>query len=204
MKKNNFYKELPEGYVPVHTVDAIGNKKFAVLINVIGLLLMIAVGLPAFLLKFPSVSTIKEVIMDDLDTSFWQTELLLLGFIFVMSLYLVLHELVHGAAYKMLTREKLTFGISLSCAFCGVPNVYVTRRTALISLLAPFTVFSVLFLSLVVFLNGLLALMAVVMFALHVGGCVGDLYDTMLLLFRYRGDVLMNDNGPRQVFYQKQ
>ncbi|MCQ2122483.1 MAG: DUF3267 domain-containing protein, partial [Fibrobacter sp.] len=61
----------------------------------------------------------------------------------VMLVYIVLHELVHGAVYKLLTGQKLTFGFKASVAYCGVPDIYVYRRTALAALLAPFVVFDI-------------------------------------------------------------
>ena len=40
--------------------------------------------------------------------------------------------------------------------------------------------------------------------ATHMGGCVGDLYDTGLYLFRFRDPTtLMQDTGPKQTFYTK-
>ena len=41
--------------------------------------------------------------------------------------------------------------------------------------------------------------------AVHIGGCVGDLYDAGLYRFRFRRpDTLMQDTGPKQTFYVKQ
>ena len=112
---------------------------------------------------------------------------------------------MHGAAYKLLTGSKLTFGITLSVAFCGVPDIYVIRRTALISLLAPFTLFGALFAGLTAWLyfaNPLYCVAAVVLLGLHFGGCVGDLYTAALLIFRLRDSrLLMRDTGPEQFFY---
>ncbi|MCQ2399101.1 MAG: DUF3267 domain-containing protein, partial [Clostridia bacterium] len=132
--------------------------------------------------------------------------LVLISFTIAIIAYLVLHELVHGVAYKALTHEKLTFGLSWSCAFCGVPDVYVSRKTALVSLLAPFVVFSVLFLSgaTVAYLVGdpIAFLYLGILFAIHFGGCVGDLWMTVLLSFRFRDKRLyMRDTGPEQFLY---
>ena len=117
--------------------------------------------------------------------------------------YLVLHELTHGIVYHLMTGEKLRFGLSWSCAWCGVPDIYVTRRTALCALLAPFVLFSAVFIALICLCSGLAAATAILLFAVHFGGCAGDLYDTLLLLFRLRGDILMRDTGPKQTFYAR-
>ena len=126
-------------------------------------------------------------------------------FIVAMLAYIVLHELVHGIAYKWLTGEKLTFGISWSCAFCGVPNIYVKRRVALIACAAPLLVFSVIMLPLTVllyFVDPLYYLLSALVFGLHLGGCGGDIYIILLMLFRYRNpETLVRDTGPEQTIY---
>ena len=129
-------------------------------------------------------------------------ELVLIG---VMLLYTALHELVHGAAYKLLTGRKLKFGVSLTAAFCGVPDIYVYRKTALISLLSPFVVFDIVFLLLTVFITDpWYKIDAALMLSIHVGGCAGDLYDTMLYLFKFKDpSTLMRDTGPKQTFFVK-
>jgi hypothetical protein len=79
---------------------------------------------------------------------------MLFGFIFLAIIYVILHELTHGLLYKILTKQKLTFGLTLSVAFCGVPHIYVNKKTALLSVLAPFVVYNIIFIPLLIFLPG--------------------------------------------------
>ena len=195
-KSENFTRELPAGYRLVKTVDA-GEKRFAILMNLCATVLTAAVGTVGFFLKFgknPALSV-------DIGGNVWEFEGILLALVASLVAYIVLHELTHGAVYRILTGEKLTFGLKLSCAFCGVPNIYVTKKTALLALLAPFTVFSAVFLVPFILLPGTFALAFLILFAIHFGGCVGDLYDSFLLIFRIRGRVLVRDTGPKQTFY---
>lgn len=197
MNRSKYYtKELPDGYQPAKTVD-VGEKRFAILMNLAAALLTAVVGVGGFFLKFAGEpgSAIPDL------SNVWLFEGWLFAILVSLIVYLVLHELTHGIVYKILTGEKLTFGLKLSCAFCGVPDVYVTRKTALLALLAPFTVFSVAFLVPFFLLSGSLSFSFLVLFSLHFGGCAGDLYDTFLLLFRLKGNLLMRDTGPRQTFY---
>ena len=117
--------------------------------------------------------------------------------------YIVLHELVHGAAYKLLTGQKLTFGITLTVAFCGVPEIYVYRRASLIAVLAPFVVFTVLgVVLLAVFPGAWTRFFLLIFLGLHIGGCSGDLYNTWLYLTRFKDSrTLTRDTGPVQTFY---
>ena len=195
-RSKNFTRELPEGYKPVKEIDA-GEKKFGILMNLAATLLTAIVGVGGFFLKFRGDpgSAIPDL------GNVWAFEGWLLAILAGLVAYLVLHELTHGAVYRLLTGEKLTFGLKLTCAYCGVPNIYVTKKTALLSLLAPFTVFSVAFLVPFFLFSGPVSFSFLVLFALHFGGCVGDLYDTILLLFCLKGKLLMRDTGPKQTFY---
>lgn len=187
----NYETELPDGYTAAQEVD-IHSKTFATLMTV-------ASFLPPLLLILAGIILLRGQM---LELAVKVPVLLILP----LFLYIPLHELTHGVAYKCLTGHKLTFGISLTAAYCGVPDIYVYRRAALIALLAPTVLFSFVFLVPIFFVPGLTwRAMFAMLFAIHIGGCCGDLYDTWLYLTRYRSpDVLMRDFGPRQVFYTRQ
>lgn len=75
----------------------------------------------------------------------------------------------------------------------------------MIALIAPFAVFSVLFIGLLAwfyFIYGLLYIAMAILFSIHFGGCVGDLYMFYLFLFKYKdSSILMRDTGPEQFLY---
>ena len=191
----NYELTLPAGYREAMLIDA-GNKKLGILLNVIAFAITVLI----LILIVPLLHLREHA------ASVFITLPKLIVFTVSPIIYLVAHELVHGVAYKLLTGQKLTFGLTLTVAYCGVPHIYVYRRTALISLLAPFVVFSLLFGGLTLFLrDALWKLIFAILLALHVGGCAGDLYDTLLFLIRFRDpDTLMNDTGPAQRFYVKE
>ena len=194
----NYEEILPEGYKEIFHIDA-KEKKTGLVLTLFSLVLTViplAVLLPICFLT-------KEF---EFEFSY-QTSLYLFGLALALILYLVFHELVHGIAYKALTKQKLTFGISWSCAYCGVPNIYVYRKASMIALIAPFTVFSLLFGGLLIwfyYLNGILFFLMSLLFSIHVGGCIGDLYMFTLFIFKYKDkSLLMKDTGPEQFLYQK-
>ncbi len=188
----NYETVLPEGYTAAKTVDAKNKRVIVRLSLAAAAVTALGIALAVLILRptdfFENFSIVK----------YFAALLILLA-------YIVLHELTHGAAYKILTKQKLTFGFSLTVAFCGVPNIYVYRRAALISLLAPFTVFTLVFGGAALLLPDVWdKTYAAALLAIHLGGCVGDLYDTLLFLFKYRNpDTLMNDTGPKQTIYVK-
>lgn len=194
----NYEAELPQNYKLVKTIDA-KNVKIGVILNLIALVIMAGSVVGAyFIIGVPFDR------LFDFDNHYGVYNVLRLFIaLVIMIAYVILHELVHGAAYKALTKQKLTFGISLTCAFCGVPNIYVYRKTALIAVLAPFVVFLPIFLVLCFVLPAPLEkLLAAFALGMHVGGCCGDLWVAGVLTFKLRAKTtLMNDTGPKQTFY---
>ncbi len=199
MKK--YMTALPEDYTEVRHINA-KDKKLGTILNLICAAVIAVIILCAVMIVF---------FADRHDFAYRITEpsYVAAPLIFAASIvtYIILHELLHGLAYKLLTGQKLTFGISWSCAFCGVPDIYTSRKTSLIALLTPFTVFTCLFVSLSVvmfFLNSTYFIFAMVLLGLHIGGCSGDLYMTGLLLFRYTSaNTVIRDTGPEQFIYIK-
>ncbi len=202
-KQENYERELPDGYRQALYINA-KDAKFGIIFNLIALLVLIGVMMSAFL----TLRVDGRLSLDILNIGIGKISIAYLVFLVSMFGYIVLHELVHGWAYKTLTGEKLTFGVSWSCAFCGVPDVYTYRRTAIISVIAPFTLFTVLFipiLAVLYFFSPLYYLIFAFVFGLHLGGCSGDLYVLYLLTFRFKDKrTLMRDTGPEQFFYVRE
>lgn len=186
----NYERELPEGYEEVFKVD-ITNKRLAIIMNVAALVVSALLVVAAILIIrpadfFENVGLVKLLV-------YW----------LALVVYIVLHELVHGIAYKLLTRQKLKFGLTLGAAYCGVPDIYVYRRASMIALLAPFAVFNIVFLAMAFFMpNQWDRFFSAVLFAFHFGGCAGDLYMTYLFLTRFKDErTLTRDFGPTAVYY---
>lgn len=191
----NYYETLPEGYTEIYHIDA-KDKKTGLVFNLAAFGIMIAVI---------AVAVAVIIIGVGAERSFEFLGFPLLVMVAGMILYVVLHELLHGVAYKALTGRRLTFGMSWSCAFCGVPDIYVSRRTALVALVTPFAVFTLVLIPLaaVLYFISLSYFFSVAMIlAMHLGGCIGDLYMLCLLLFKFKDrTLLMKDTGPEQYIY---
>ena len=192
----HYYKELPEDYVVDKVIDAKDDLKVNV-VFILGTFLLFGIVfaffLPYLIKNFPPLEEREDMYLACL--------CLMVG----MFIYMVLHELTHGIFYKIFTREKLTFGLTLTVAYCGVPNLYIKKIPALVAAIAPFVVFSLVFGIPMFFISNYWAFAAMAcMFSLHFSGCIGDLYCSILLIFKYHGkDVVVNDTGPKQTFYVK-
>ena len=200
MKTKNFEKELPSGYRQALYINAKA-AKFGIIFNLIALVVLVAV----IVLAVVSLRLSDRPVPDIMELDPLQMLTTYFVFIAVTIAYVVLHELVHGIAYKALTGEKLTYGMSWSCAFCGVPHIFTYRKTALIAVVAPFAVFTLLFIPILIllyFVSPLYYLVMAVVFGLHLGGCSGDLYVLYLLTAKFKDrKTLMRDTGPEQYFY---
>lgn len=199
-KEKSFEKDLPVGYRQALYINA-KNAKFGIIFNLIALAVLAIV----IVLAVISLLASGKEVPNFLDTESLSSLIAYVVFIALMSTYIVLHELVHGIAYKAQTGEKLTFGVSWSCAFCGVPHIYTYRKTALIAVVAPFAVFTLLFIPILIllyFVSPLYYMIMALVFGLHLGGCSGDLYVLYLLTKKFKNkNTLMRDTGPEQFFY---
>ena len=199
--KKEFYRELPEGYKLDKTIDA-KSAKFGIIMNIVALVLMVGVYV---ITEFIAAGRLTIADIFAFENYFSDFLIPLLIFCVASFAYIVLHELTHGAAYKLLTHEKLTFGLTWSAAYCGVPQLYLGKNVALIALLSPFVLFSVAFIiGIAIAGNGIAGLILKLLFAEHFGGCCGDLYDTILIVFKYSKGCLINDDGPKQTIYIKE
>lgn len=194
----HFERDLPEGYREIYRINAL-DVKVGLIMNLIAGVIILGLIVIGFIPIF-----LKAIPFDMLDPGYLIAFISLIpGFI----IYMVWHELMHGVAYKLLTGEKLTFGISWSCAYCGVPNIYVYRKASLIALLTPFVVCGVILTAATVilaFVNTYAYLALLIITASHFGGCIGDLWIALLFLFKMKDKtILMRDTGPEQTFYIK-
>lgn len=192
-----YESELLRGYEEVYRINAT-DKKTGIILNAIALAVMAAVFVLALV---PMGFNFDYVLLEGTVS----TVISLLVFLAAMVGYMVLHELCHGAVYKLLTKQKLSFGLSWSCAFCGVPDVYTYRRTAILALAAPLVLLGILLAVLcgVMYdISHLMYLLSALLLAFHLGGCVGDMYLLMLLFTKYRQKhLLMRDTGAEQYLY---
>lgn len=186
--KKNYEDILPEGYLTAMVIDA-QNKRFIRKLNIAASILLVLIVAVAWVMIRPQLAR----------TPLWALAVFLLSYL----VYIVLHELIHGIVYKLFTGKKLKFGITLTVAYCGVPETYVYRKPALTALLSPFLLFFPVFLLPTLLLHQPeLRFLAAVLFASHLSGCAGDLYCSYIYFFRFRRpDTLMLDTGPCQTFY---
>ena len=211
MEHKSFEREIPDGYELAKYMDA-RKVIFGLVMNILALIILLIVAFVNIMLL--GLAGYKVLAIENL---YQTTRIGIIVGVVLSLIYIVFHELVHGYAYKKKTGEKLTFGMSWSCAYCGVPNIYVYRKPAIFAALAPFVFFGSIFLVLTVVSLSVIAITGntkvlnvfytmyvalTILQGLHLGGCSGDVYVTLLLCGRFKDDrVLVRDTGPEQFFY---
>ena len=194
-KTKYYYLNVPDGYFAKKIIDA-KDKKTVIVLNLIVFLIAAAIGVLFYFIKPVSF---KEILEDNIRTRLI-VELILIGLLFA---YIILHELTHGLVYKIFTHEKLKFGVTLSVAFCGVPNAYVKKWPAFLAAIAPLVVYSILFLTIFFASSNMyIHLLAYILFIVHFSGCAGDIWVCGYLLFKADKSTIVNDDGAKQVFYE--
>ncbi|MGN0812988.1 MAG: DUF3267 domain-containing protein [Candidatus Coproplasma sp.] len=189
----NYYKELPEGYKEVYCINA-KKTSVGVILNLIafGIALTLIAGI--FFIKFELPYEIEMSL---------NTVLAMLSLCLSLIAYMVVHELTHGLFYKLMTKQKLRFGLTLTVAYCGLKEGYVNKKTSLLAVLAPLVIHSIWMILLIIFLPAnIWVLMVIALFSIHVAGCVGDMWVAFMLIFRLNSTVLTCDDGPCQRFYE--
>lgn len=185
---------LPEGYQPLLSVDLQKDKKLAVLVNGLALVIEAVMAFPMhFVVPFQTLFD-----MDGGMGRYWlRFGVLMAG----MIAYMILHEAVHGIAMKLCGTKKVKYGFTGLYAFAGSDDYY-GKKPYLFIALAPVVLWGIVLL----FINLLVptSWFWVVYFIqiINVSGAAGDFYVTARF-FRLPKDILVKDMGTSMTVYTR-
>lgn len=182
---------LPNGYREVRRVDLMRNRKEALLINLLALLITAIVTALGFALCPPFVEIELGI----------HTVVSMIAIFAGVVLYMILHELIHGMFMKAYSGLKPRYGFTGLYAYAGC-DAFFNRRQYLLIAFAP-----------VVILGLLLAVLTAAFYEtafwdiyiiqiLNLSGAAGDFY-VGFLIARYHNDVLVRDTGTDMAFYAR-
>lgn len=187
---------LPEGYREYYSIDLQKDKKAAIAVNVIALII-------AAIMVVPMCFAVPISPLFDMSDGIGIYFLRLAALILLIVLYMVLHELVHGAAMKLCGTKRVKYGFTGMYAFAGSEDYYGKGAYIFIAL-APIVLLG--------------AAIAVVNFLIHatspwfwivyfiqvnnVSGAAGDLYVTVRFS-RFPKDILVRDHGVGMCVYSR-
>ncbi len=190
----NSVTELPQGYRACLHVDLQHNKKEAILVNGLAVVIALAMLLPALrLTPFTQMFSTERGVWMPL----FRCAVMIVG----MAGYMVLHELVHGIFMKRFSGTKPHYGFTGMYAYAG-SNAYFNKVHYIIIALAPVVIWGVV-------LGVLCALVPAPWFGIvyliemgNISGAAGDLYVTGKLL-RLDSTILVQDTGVAMTVFAK-
>ena len=187
-------KNLPEGYREICTIDLQKNKKMALFVNLLAIVIAAFLTIPMhYVVPFSSLFSMENGM---------QAYMFRFAAMFVLLiLYMVLHELVHGIAMKMCGTKKVKYGFTGIYAYATSNDLY-DKKTYIFIALAPVVLWGIvlavvnMFVSLEWFWGVYLIQIS------NLSGAAGDLYVTVKFL-RLPSDILIQDYGVGMTVFSK-
>jgi hypothetical protein len=180
---------LPNGYREVRRVDLMYNRKEAILVNLLALLIAGAVAALGFALC-PPFTEIRIGIQG------------IFGMLFMLAgavLYMVLHELIHGVFMKAFSGMKPRYGFTGIYAYAGSDALF-GRTQYLIIAFAPVVILGVVLAVLTAAFYETAFWYLFIIQILNLSGAAGDFY-VGFLIARAGKDVLVRDTGTGMSFF---
>lgn len=192
----NCCQSLPEGYREVYGIDLQRDKKPALIINLLSIVLAVAVAVPMNLYCPFWVL---------LDMSEGSTAFLIRTLVFLAGLiaYVVLHELTHAAVMKYYGATHVRFGLTLMYAYAGSEQDYFAKRPYIRVALAPVLLWGAVFLLLSFVVRGPYLWVVFLLQILNIAGAAGDLY-VVWKFSRFPEDILVRDTGIDMTVYSRE
>ena len=185
---------LPEGYSELLEIDLQKDRKSALLVN--GLALLIALPMVAVGAVMAPFSTLLD------SSAGWlayagRWGVLLAGLV----AYMLLHELVHGICMKHYSGERVRYGFTGLYAYAG-SEAYFNKRSYLVIALAPIVVWGVVLLILNFLVPASWFWCVYFIQVCNVSGAAGDLY-VSCKFSRLPADILIRDTGVSMTVYSR-
>ena len=193
-KTEYYYLSLPDGYSQSYVLDyKRGKKAVGITFGALGLFaLVLAIMLIVTRFSF------TDLFIDNYQVGI---EAIFSSPVFILT-YIVLHELLHFIGFKIITREKVKFGLNWACSYQDVPNAYIKKWPFFVVTLLPFFIFSSVLLPVAIMIDNIfISFMASFIFACHIAGSIDDFIEAGYLLFYAPEDTLVHTNGLILEFY---
>jgi hypothetical protein len=186
---------LPEGYKEIYSVNLQKNKKMAVVINLMALVIAAALAVPAHIVI--PVSSLFDM------SGGIGRYMLRFGVLLVLCVaYIILHELVHGAAMRMCGTKKIKYGFTGMYAYAGSDDYYAKKPYIFIAL-APVVLWGVVLAAVNIFVPYDWFWVVYLIQISNLSGAAGDFFVTVKFLGMPK-DILIKDCGVGMTVYSKE
>ena len=178
--------QLPDGYREIYAIDLQKNKKMAVLVNGLALLIGVALVLPMhFVVPIFTLFDMSEGM-----TAYYVRFGALLA---SQVVYMVLHELIHGVAMKLCGTKRVKYGYTGLYAFAGSEDYYDKSAYIFIAL-APVVLWGAVLFAVQFFVPTAWFWVVYLVQVANLSGAAGD-YFVSIRFSRLPKDILVRDYG---------
>lgn len=188
-------EKLPEGYQEIYALNLQKDKKIALFVNLLAVVITVLLAFPMhFVVPISSLFSME----DGMKAYFLRFAVL----IALMLLYIILHELVHGIAMKLCGTKKVSYGFTGVYAFAGSKDYYGKKAYIFIAL-APVVLWGVVLAVINPFVSEAWFWIVYLIQIVNLSGAAGDLFVTVKFS-RMPRDILIQDYGVGMTVYSKE
>jgi len=186
-------KDLPQGYKTIYTIDLQKNKNMAWIVNLLSIAIGVLLVVPvSFIIPLSSLIDFQGGI---------KTIIKYVAIIVLMTVYLVLHELVHGIAMKICGTKKIKYGFTGLYAFAGSDDYY-DKKSYIFIALAPIVFWGIVIAIITFFVPYDWFWVIYFIQVFNISGAAGDLF-VSVKFSRLPKDILIKDYGVGMMVYSE-
>ncbi len=190
--------ELGQGYEECRRVDLQKDRRAAFAVNAAAVVVMAAlIAFANFLIR-----PLTGFFSADADGTLFEWLAKPLALIFGLIAYLILHELTHAAAMKLLGAHKVRFGFTGLYAFAGAEHDYFDKAAYITTALAPLALWGIVFTIAMILAPVDWFWVLYFLQIANISGAIEDVYVSFVTA-RMPSDVLVRDTGVDMTFYTK-
>jgi hypothetical protein len=185
---------LPEGYHEIYEIDLQKDKKMALIVNLLAIVISVLMIVPMhFVVPFFTLFSMESGL---------QRYMIRFGVLIVLIvLYMVLHELVHGGAMKICGTKKVKYGFTGMYAFAGSEDYY-DKKSYIFIALAPVVFWGIVLAIVNCFVSAEWFWVVYMIQIMNISGAAGDLFVTVKFS-RFPRDILVRDHGVGMKVYSR-
>lgn len=189
------FQALPENYKQIYSVDLQRDKKIALLVNLLALLI-------AAIMAVPMHFVVPVTTLFDMQAGLDAYTLRFVSLIVLLIVYMILHELVHGITMKLCGTKKVKYGFTGMYAFAGSDDYY-DKRSYITIALAPVVVWGIVLAIVNVVVPVQWFWVIYILQLSNISGAAGDFYVTAKFM-KMPKDILIHDRGVGMEVYSAQ
>lgn len=185
---------LPENYKEIFSVNLQTDKKIAIIINMLAILIAVVLAVPMHF--YISINTLFDM-QKGLGAYTFRFVLLLI----LLVVYMILHELIHGITMKSFGTKKVKYGFTGLYAYAGSEDYY-DKKSYIIIALAPVIVCGIVLCVVNAIVSREWFWVVYVLQICNISGAAGDIYVTAKFS-KFPKDILVQDSGVAMTVYSE-